>query len=51
MVKLESTAFDSFKMAAPGADSMKEILHATVVEILAVAEKMEATANSPFTSY
>ena len=35
-------------MAAPGADSINEILHATLGEMLAVAEEMEATANSHF---
>ena len=35
-------------MAAPGADSINEILHATLGEMLAVAEEMEATANSNF---
>ena len=33
-------------MAAPGADSINEILHATVGEMLAVAGEMEATDNS-----
>ena len=33
-------------MAAPSADSINEILHATVGEMLAVAEEMEATDNS-----
>ena len=33
-------------MAAPSADSINEILHATVGEMLAVAEEIEATVNS-----
>ena len=35
-------------MAAPGAESVNEILHATVVEMLAVAGQMEATDDSLF---